>query len=215
MSETTHLHHQLIEILRDRIVNGVLPAGTPISERELCEEFNVSRTPLREALKVLASEGLVQLFRNRGAVVAAISVEMIEEKLGVISALEGYAARQVCQHATDDEIAGLVQLHKQFAREYDPKVPEHYFELHQALHRRIIELARNPALRDTYNLLSRHVQRARVEGLKRHAKLPDVVEENAAIVRAIRERDTAAAQQAVEKHLGRVAQTVLRHFRPH
>ncbi|WP_167760300.1 GntR family transcriptional regulator [Paraburkholderia pallida] len=213
MSETTHLHHQITEILRDRIVDGVLAPGTPISERELCAEFNVSRTPLREALKVLASEGLVQLFRNRGAVVAAISVEMIEEKLGIIGALEGYAARQACLHATDEEIAELVRLHKAFASEYDPATPEKYFELHQALHRRIIDLANNQALRDTYSLLSRHVQRARVEGLKRHSKLPDVVDENAAIVRAIRARDTAAAQRAVEKHLSRIAQTVLMHFR--
>ncbi|PVX85891.1 GntR family transcriptional regulator [Paraburkholderia unamae] len=213
MSETTHLHHQITEVLRDRIVDGVLPPGTPISERELCAEFNVSRTPLREALKVLASEGLVQLFRNRGAVVAAISVETIEEKLGIIGALEGYAARQVCLDATDEEIAELVQLHKTFAAEYDPETPERYFELHQALHRRIINLANNAALRDTYNLLSRHVQRARVEGLRRHGKLPDVVSENAAIVRAIRLRDTAAAQRAVEKHLSRVAQAVLTHFR--
>jgi DNA-binding GntR family transcriptional regulator len=180
----------------------------------LCEEFGVSRTPLREALKVLESEGLIQLFRNRGAVVAPISVETIEEKLAVISALEGYAARQVCQHASDEELEELAQLHKQFAREYDPTEPERYFELHQAMHKRLLELANNPTLRDAHALLSRHVKRARIVGLKQHSRLPNVIEENAAIMRAVLARDPAAAQQAVEKHLSRVAQTVLKHFRP-
>jgi DNA-binding GntR family transcriptional regulator len=214
MSDTTHLHHRLTEILRDRIVDGVLSPGSPISEREICEEFDVSRTPLREALKVLESEGLIQLFRNRGAVVAPISVEMIEEKLAVISALEGYAARQVCIRASDEELAELEALHAQFAREYDPKEPERYFELHQALHRRLIELANNPTLRDNYALLSRHVKRARIEGLKQHKRLPDVIEENRAIVRAVLARDQAAAQAAVERHLQRISQTVVKHFRP-
>lgn len=213
MSDTTHLHHRLAEVLRERIVDGVLSPGTPISEREICEEFDVSRTPLREALKVLESEGLVQLFRNRGAVVAPISVEMIEEKLAVISALEGYAARQVCQRATDEELEELEALHAQFAREYDPKTPERYFELHQALHRRLVELANNPTLRDNYAMLSRHVKRARMVGLKQHKRLPDVIEENRAIVRAVLARDQAAAQKAVERHLNRVAQTVLTYFR--
>jgi DNA-binding GntR family transcriptional regulator len=214
MSDTTHLHHHLTEILRDRIVEGVLSPGTPISEREICEEFEVSRTPLREALKVLESEGLVQLFRNRGAVVAPISVEMIEEKLAVISALEGYAARQACVRATDEELAELEALHAQFAREYDSKEPERYFELHQALHRRLVELANNPTLHDNYALLSRHVKRARIVGLKQHKRLPDVVEENRAIVRAVLARDQAAAQKAVEQHLKRVSQAVLMYFRP-
>ena len=214
MSDTTQLHHRLTEILRERIVDGVLSPGTPISEREICEEFDVSRTPLREALKVLESEGLIQLFRNRGAVVAPISVEMIEEKLAVISALEGYAARQACLRATDEELAELEALHARFAREYDPAEPERYFELHQALHRRLIELANNPTLRDNYALLSRHVKRARVVGLRQHRRLPDVVEENRAIVRAVLARDQAAAQRAVERHLQRVSQTVLTHFRP-
>ncbi|WP_164707891.1 GntR family transcriptional regulator [Paraburkholderia phosphatilytica] len=214
MSETTHLHHQLTEILRDRIVDGVLSPGTPISERELCEEFEVSRTPLREALKVLESEGLIQLFRNRGAIVAPISVETIEDKLAVIGALEGYAARQACRHASDEELATLASLHARFAAEYDPAKPEHYFELHQALHRKIIELANNPTLRDSYTLLSRHVKRARIVGLKQHRQLPDVIEENGAIVRAVLARDEAAAQLAVEKHLQRVSETVVRYFRP-
>jgi DNA-binding GntR family transcriptional regulator len=211
--EPANLHQRLTSVLRDRIVDGILGPGTPISERELCEEFEVSRTPLREALKVLASEGLVQLFRNRGAIVTPVSLEMIGEKLSVLIALEGYAARQVCLHASDEELEELAELHRRFSKEYDPSEPDRYFDLHQAFHLKLLEIANNPALTDMHTLLSRHVRRPRVEGLKHHIKLPDVIEENGAILRAVLARDTRAAQLAVEKHLGRVTQTVIKHFR--
>ncbi|MFM0277751.1 GntR family transcriptional regulator [Paraburkholderia sediminicola] len=213
MSDTTQLHHQVTEVLRDKIVDGILRPGTPISERELCEELGVSRTPLREALKVLASEGLVQLFRNRGAIVSPISVEMIEDKLAVIAALEGFAVRQVCLQATNDQLKDLENLSRQFSRQFDSGKPEQYFDLNQSFHHRLVEMTGNSVLIDMHSLLSRHVRRPRMEGVRHHVPTAEVLEEHEAILKALLARDAVSAQAAVERHLRRVAQTVVQYFR--
>jgi DNA-binding GntR family transcriptional regulator len=213
MSDSTQLHHQVTEILRDKIVDGVLRPGTPISERELCEELSVSRTPLREALKILASEGLVQLFRNRGAIVSPISVETIEDKLAVLGALEGYAARLVCQHASDEQLKELSTLHRRFVKDFDTGEPSLYFERNQTFHQKLVEMTGNVVLIDMHALLSRHVRRPRIEGVRQHLPTRVVIDEHKAILKALLARDGDAAQAAAEEHLKRVAQTVVTYFR--
>ncbi|MFM0155646.1 GntR family transcriptional regulator [Paraburkholderia sediminicola] len=211
--ETQPLHHQVTGILRDKIIDGVLRPGTPISERELCEELEVSRTPLREALKVLASEGLVQLFRNRGAIVSPISVETIEDKLGVLAALEGYAVRQICEHASDIQLRELAELHERFSKHFDANEAEEYFHLNQSFHRKLIELTGNPVLADMHAMVSSHVRRPRSEGVRQHVPTHSVIDEHEAILKALLARDGAAAQKAIEEHLHQVAQTVVKYFR--
>ena len=213
MSETQQLHHHVTEVLRDKIVDGILRSGTPISERELCEELGVSRTPLREALKVLASEGLVELFRNRGAVVSSISVEMIEDKLAVIAALEGFAVRQICLQASDEQLNNLKELSREFSRKFASGEPERHFDLNQAFHHKLVEMTGNAVLIDMHTLLSRHVRRARMEGVRHHVPAETVLEEHEAILKALLARDGISAQMAVEQHLRRVAQTVVQYFR--
>ncbi|QBR03644.1 GntR family transcriptional regulator [Paraburkholderia pallida] len=213
MSEITQLHHQVTEILRDKIVDGKLRPGTPISERELCEELGVSRTPLREALKILASEGLVQLFRNRGAIVSPISVETIEDKLAVLGALEGYAAKLICETASDEELKNLADIHRRFAKDFDSENPEEYFDLNQSFHRQLVALSRNSVLIDLHATLSKHVRRPRIEGVRQHVPTRKVIDEHAAILKALLTRDSAAAQLAAEEHMNRVAQAVVKHFR--
>lgn len=213
MVGTSQLHHQVTDILRDKIVDGVLRPGTPISERELCEELGVSRTPLRDALKILATEGLVQLFRHRGAIVSPISVDTIEDKLGVLGALEGFAARFVSENASDAELAQLAEIHRRFAAEFDSEDADRYFDLNQSFHRTLVSMTGNSALVDLHTLLSRHVRRPRIEGVRQHIPPRGVLDEHNAILEAILARNGAAAQHAAEEHLARVAQTVVRHFR--
>jgi len=214
MPDTSHLHHQAIDVIRDKIIDGVLRPGTPISERELCDELGISRTPVREALKILASEGLVQLFRNRGAIVSSISVETIEDKLAVLGALEGYAARIACERATDAQLSELVDLHQRFTAGFDRGNPKEYFELNQEFHRRLVGLAENTVLSDMHALLSRHVRRPRMEGVRQRVPTHSVIEEHKAILDALLSRDGWAAQRAVETHLNRVAKLVVTYFRP-
>ena len=113
------LHEELVKRLRQAIVEGSLEPGAKVPERELCENLGVSRTPLREALKVLANEGLVILESNRGARISNVTMEELEAAFPVIAVLEGLAGELACERATDDEIAQIVARHHDMFRHYD------------------------------------------------------------------------------------------------
>src|SRR5437867_7965481 len=106
------LHNELVERLRDMIGTGALTSGEKIQEMALCRRFGVSRTPLREALKVLASEGIVTLQPHRGATVASLSAPELEEVFPVMGALESLAGEIACRRITDQEIAEIAALHR-------------------------------------------------------------------------------------------------------
>src|SRR5262245_43278775 len=109
--EEQSLHDEILSKLRDHIVEGNIPDGGRVPERQLCEMFGISRTPLREALKVLAAEGLVELLPNRGARVRALSEQDLGELFDVMGGLEGLAGRLACENITDGEIAEIERLH--------------------------------------------------------------------------------------------------------
>src|SRR3984893_13869681 len=110
-SEPASLHADIVNELRDFIVEGHLTPGIRVPERELCEKFKISRTPLREALKVLAAEGLIELLPNRGARVRQFSEADIRDLFEVISGLDFVAGRMACARITDTEIAEIEKLH--------------------------------------------------------------------------------------------------------
>ena len=105
------LHEAVVDRLRDMIVQGELEPGTKLNERVLCTVLGRSRTPLREALKFLASEGLVELLPNRGAIVAKLDPERIKQIFAVMGALEGLAGELACRHASDADINEIRALH--------------------------------------------------------------------------------------------------------
>src|SRR5258708_38457188 len=105
------LHDEILSQLRNYIVEGNIADGARISERQLCEMLKISRTPLREALKVLAAEGLVELLPGRGARVRRLSEHDLNELFDVMGGLEGLAGRLACEHITDTEIAEIERLH--------------------------------------------------------------------------------------------------------
>src|ERR1043165_8493718 len=107
------LHETVVDRLRDMIVHGELKAGTKLNERVLCESLGTSRTPLREALKYLASEGLVRLLPNRGAIVAPLEAERVKQTFAVMGALEALAGELACRNASDGEINEIRGLHYQ------------------------------------------------------------------------------------------------------
>jgi len=106
------LHGEILLRLRDYVVEGSIPDGARVPERQLCEMFGISRTPLREALKVLAAEGLIELLPNRGARVRQLSQRDLEELFDVMAGLESLAGRLACEPITDDEIVAIKQLAK-------------------------------------------------------------------------------------------------------
>ena len=118
----TSLHLELVERLQSLIINGGLEPGAKVPEKNLCEQFGVSRTPMREALKVLASDGLVDLKPNRGAWVTLVTTSEVEEVFPVLGALEALAGELACKNITDEEIAAIGTLHDQMVQSYRDRI---------------------------------------------------------------------------------------------
>src|SRR6202789_1780101 len=148
--EDQSLHDEILARLRDHIVEGNIPGGGRVPERQLCEMLGISRTPLREALKVLASEGLVELLPNRGARVRQLSVHDLSELFDIMGGLEALAGRLACENISDTEIAEIERLHYEMYGFYLHRDMHGYFRVNQMIHQRIVEAARNAVLLGTY-----------------------------------------------------------------
>src|SRR5271156_6868338 len=155
------LHGDILSRLRDYIVEGNLPEGGRVPERELCEMFGISRTPLREALKVLAAEGLVELWPNRGARVRPLSERDLAELFDVMGGLEGLAGRLACENITDPEIAEIERLHYEMYGFYLHRDMHGYFNANQSIHQKIVEASRNETLKTAYANIAGRIRRVR------------------------------------------------------
>jgi DNA-binding GntR family transcriptional regulator len=195
------LHDELVTRLRQAVVEGVLEPGAKIPERELCESLGVSRTPLREALKVLASEGLVVLEPNRGARISPITMEELEAAFPVIAVLEGLAGELACARATDAEIAAIVARHDDMFRAFDAGDRQSYFKANRDIHGALFAAARNPVLEHHYAMLSARVDRARLLANVSDTRWADAVAEHRIIVEAVAQRDGARLRELLEMHL--------------
>ena len=148
--EDQSLHDEILTRLRDHIVEGNLPDGSRVPERQLCEMLGISRTPLREALKVLAAEGLVELLPNRGARVRQLSEQDLAELFDIMGGLEGLAGRLACENISDAEIAEIERLHYEMYGFYLHRDMHGYFRVNQLIHQKIVEASRNAALLGAY-----------------------------------------------------------------
>jgi DNA-binding GntR family transcriptional regulator len=155
------LHDEVLVRLRNYIIEGNLPEGARIPEAELCGRFGVSRTPLREALKVLAAEGIVDLLPNRGARVRAVSLAEARDLLEFLGGLEALAGRLACERISEAGIAEIETLHFRMYRHYVQRELPDYFRNNQAIHQKIVEAAGNDALRAAHRSASAKVQRIR------------------------------------------------------
>ena len=156
-----YLHDEVAERMRELIVSGELGPKTRVNELELAQRFGISRTPLREAFKVLASEGLVELLPNRGARVAPLDEKAVEDMFQVMGALEALAGTLACARIAEDELAEIAALHYEMLAQYTRRRLPEYFRLNQAIHAAIVAAARNPVLSATYQNLADRIRRAR------------------------------------------------------
>jgi DNA-binding GntR family transcriptional regulator len=196
-----NLHETVVARLRDFIVEGALAPGARIAERQLCESLGVSRTPLREDLKVLASEGLVELLPNRGARVARLDERDVEDMFQVMGALEALAGTLACAQMTEGELAEIAALHYEMLAQYTRRKLPEYFRLNQAIHAAIIAAARNPILAATYQSLAGRIRRARYLANLSEERWRNAVEEHEAILQALQARDGARLARLLEDHL--------------
>jgi DNA-binding GntR family transcriptional regulator len=195
------LHGDLVERLRDRMIHGDLTPGTKLNERVLCGELGVSRTPLREALKALASEGLVELLPNRGAVVATLDAERVKQIFVVMGALEALAGELACLNATDADLDEIRGLHYQMVAHFKRGEREGYFRCNQAIHRKIVACGGNLALAQTYAQLNAHVRRARYLANLSADRWARAIAEHEQMLEAITARDAGRLKQLLQDHL--------------
>jgi DNA-binding GntR family transcriptional regulator len=147
------LHNELVTLLRNMIVDGELGPGSRIPESRLCDHFGVSRTPLREALKVLSVEGLISLLPNKGARVARVTRKETEEIIPILGMLAALAGELACANIHADDLAHIRSIHAEMMQCYRAGDQRAYSDLNHALHSAIFEAAGNKALSDSYNML--------------------------------------------------------------
>lgn len=203
------LHDELLERLRQMIVDGALAPGAKVPEKELCERFGVSRTPLREALKVLASEGLVTLTPNRGAMVADLTREDLEEVFPVMAALEAVSGEMACTNITDDEVAEIRRLHEKMIGYYNARDLSGYFRINQQIHELILKAARNPTLTSLYRSLAGRIRQARYLANMSRSRWAQAVDEHGQMIEALEVRDGARLAGILKSHLENKAETVM------
>lgn len=187
--------------LRNMIVEGALAPGMRLNERVLCEQLAVSRTPLREAFKTLAVEGLIELLPNRGAVVAEMSVTDIEQTFEVMSALEGLSGQLACQRITDTEMAEIKALHYEMLAAHARKDLPAYYRVNMAIHDRINAVADNAVLRATYQQINHRILSLRFRSNFNQEKWDLAVKEHGAMIDALERRDSEALRVLLQQHL--------------
>lgn len=197
----TALHDTLVSHLRDMIIEGDLSPGTRLHEGQLGEQLGVSRTPLREAIKYLASEGLVELVPSRGAVVKRFSAKDVHDMLTVLQTLEELAGKLACEAASDAGIAEVRALHDEMVRRYKVGDRLQYYKLNQQIHSAIVQLAENAALADMHAVLQTRLKRIRFIGHEGPEKWAAAVAEHDEMIVALEARDKAKLSEVLGRHL--------------
>ncbi len=197
------LHDELLAALRDFIVEGNLADGARVPERALCERFNISRTPLREALKVLAAEGLIELLPNRGARIRELRPADVRELFDVMGGLEALAGRLACERISEDEIVAIEQVHHEMYRFYLRREMHGYFQCNQAIHQMIVAAAGNATLSATYAGLAGRIRRVRYSAnmAKDRDRWGEAMREHEAMLDALRRRDGSGLSDILFQHL--------------
>jgi DNA-binding GntR family transcriptional regulator len=195
------LHDAVLNQIRDMIIEGQLMPGTRINEGQVGASLGVSRTPLREAIKTLASEGLVEILPAKGAVVRRFTEQDIREILEVLKALEQAAARLACVRASNAEIKKIAQMHKRMIELYAARNRLAYFKLNQAIHSAIVEAAGNAMLAQTHETLQARIKRIRFIGHEGPERWAAAVAEHEEMIAALTARKGEELAEVLGRHL--------------
>lgn len=207
--ERKRLHDTVVNHLRQRIVEGVLPQGLKLNERELCETLGISRTPLREAIKVLCAEGLIDIAPNRGATVSRMTEVEIRETFELMSVLEAFSGELACERITEAELADIKALHHaMLACRLRDDLPG-YYSRNQQIHDLINDAARNATLRQTYLGLNRRLQALRFRSNHRPEKWDRAVRDHEEMIAALEARDGRRLGEVLKRHLLEKRDTLL------
>ena len=203
------LHDQAAARLRTLLIEGQIAPGAKLNERELAELLHVSRTPLREAIKLLAAEGLVDLLPNRGAVAVKLTETDILNTFELLAGLEAMSGEFAAERITEAELMQIRALHFEMRAAFTRRDLSNYYRLNALIHAAINDAAKNPVLTATYNGINARVQSLRFRTNQNEAKWKRAVQEHEAMVRALAAHDGTAMRKVLVEHLLNKRNTVI------
>jgi len=206
------LHEEVVDRLRDLIVEGGLTANERLHETVLANMLGVSRTPVREALKLLASEGMIELLANRGARIVEVSATEIAELFEVLGGIERLAAELAAERMSDIELERLKALHERLSQHFLARNRRDYAKINIDLHRLIVTYSGNQTLNDMHRRLMTRVRRVRFGLLEHEKRWSASLEEHAALLRALLERDGREAGAIMHAHVRETGRAALAMF---
>ncbi len=196
------LYEEVAELLRQRIFaskTGDLEPGAWIDELKLAQEYGISRTPLREAIKVLAAEGLITMKMRRGAYVTEVNAKDLRDVFHLMAVLEADAAGTVASTATDKQLQELEALHQQLEKSTKDRVK--FFTINEAFHVKLLEIADNKWAGQMVADLRKVMKLNRAQSLLKAGRIEESLAEHAAIMAALKKQDAVAAQAAMRSHI--------------
>lgn len=195
------LHDEVVARVRHLLIEGEIPPGGRVPERDLCSALGISRTPLREALKVLAAEGHVILLPNRGARAAKLTAKDVRDLFDVCEGLEAIAGELACRRIAEAEIAEIARLHEDMERHYERRDLAQYYRCNRAIHEAIVRAADNPVLSSLYDSVTARIRRARYLAPMPPEHWRLALREHEAILNALQRRDGAGLSHILRRHL--------------
>lgn len=195
------LHQEIAAQIQKMIRKGTLVKGQKIDEKTLCESMGVSRTPVREALRLLKSEGLIQLIPHKGAFVSEPCIEEISDMFEVMSVLEGTCARLATTHMKEKDLQKIEALHEELEAHYQKRDYEAYLRKNNVLHVFVQELAGNRVLNDVINGLRQKILLYRQRQLYQPERFDQSIQEHRNLLEAFRRRDPDSAESLMKYHL--------------
>lgn len=202
------LHSEVVARLREMILEGELEPGKKIVEQDLCDRFEISRTPLREALKVLAAEGMVELLPRRGARVAMIDETELEELFPIIASLEALAGELACRRIDDAGVDAVRKLHERMVAAYAQGRHLAYSKLNRQIHQAIFTAAGNGALTTLYQTIEYRIRSIRHTARQTAEDWRAAVDDHERILHALQARDGALLAATLKAHIANTAEMV-------
>jgi len=197
------LYEDVADRLREQIFSKELAPGSWLDEQSLAVQFGISRTPMREAIKVLASEGLITIKMRRGAYVTEVARKDLEQIFSILSLLEGQAAKETASKATEAELNQLDDLHHRLEKAAADRDLEQFFEINVKFHELIQQIAGNKWMNGVIADLRKVLKLHRRDSLTSTGRLQNSLVEHREILRSLLKRDEQAAELAMQRHLAR------------
>ncbi|MBI2771215.1 MAG: GntR family transcriptional regulator [Burkholderiales bacterium] len=207
------LHEQVAQRLRQMLVENQIPPGAKLNERELAEILQVSRTPLREAIKMLAAEGLVELLPNRGAVAVELDEAAVLNTFEVMGGLEAMSGELAATRITDGELSEIKAMHFEMKAAWTRRDLSAYYRLNSQIHRAINAAAKNPVLTTTYNQVNARLQALRFRSNQDEEKWKRAMGEHDRMIEALENHDAAAMSKVLGTHLQNKLDVVIEQIR--